>query len=196
VTDTILPEPFIWFDIETTGLEPDTEDMLEIGIVISNLDLVPVAAYENLIKPTLSGSVEAARTRASEYVRNMHDESGLWSDLGLGGEPKGTDLPVVEEQIIAWLTEQADVLGFDLSKQPICGSSAQFDRAFLLGWMPRVHDLFHYRNVDISSIKEVVRRRRPDVYATLPPKEERHRVLPDLYDTLREADHYFTNTGI
>lgn len=171
----------VWVDIETTGLDEKKGLPLELGILITNTDLEKVAQFSRIIQ---WGLLDWS-SKIDSFVTSMHEASGLKAeyDDGLGHQN-----PVVEEEAIAFL-EAHDAL-----KYPMAGSNvANFDRRWIAEFMPALNDAFHYRNQDISSIKETCRRWNPEVYAKLPPKSEKHRVIPDCLDTVEEFRFYRDN---
>lgn len=178
---------FVWADIETTGLNPREESMLEIGLVLTTPKLLAFAGT-SLLVGTSVGDYPALRASCSDYVQQMHDKSGLWAELEKEQPPTVTE---VEDTLVAWLDDQSARWNIDFGKQPLCGSSVGFDRGFLREHMPRVEGKFHYRNIDISTVKELARRLNPEVYENTPEKAERHRALPDIQDTVAEAGWYF-----
>lgn len=188
----------IWLDMETTGLTPLDNDMLEIGLMLTDEELNPIETYETLMMPNRY-TPWTWRDRCEPIVRDMHDRSGLWDALTMALDERAdglASLPLAEQNVLDWLGHVEETYGIDVSKQPLCGSSIHFDRTWLNIRMPRVNNAFHYRIIDTSTIKELVRRRHPLIYSTLPEKKERHRVVPDLFDTLEEARHYFNNLHI
>jgi oligoribonuclease len=180
-------EYLLLVDIETTGLDPRRECMLELGI-----DLVSVHSFEimrrfqTLVKPDrdLDKSLEP-------LVRDMHFKSGLVVDLEAAQFDRR--LPGVIEaatDALDWLYDISGDYGITPQRMPMVGNNVPFDRAFLATHMPGVEAFFHYRNIDVSTLKELCCRIAPSIYADLPPKAERHRVQPDLRDTLDELIYY------
>lgn len=181
---------FIWVDIETTGLDPATGLLLEVGFRITDVELNLIDHNEwQIWEDSYDGivGIDPWCHKLDEFIRNMHFKSGLLDLDGPGGEP----LDKVAEQAYDWL------ITHNVGKtDPMCGSSVQFDRGWLLVHMPYVESLFSYRNIDISTIKELCRRLNPDLYSKLEKyssKREMHRVMPDLEDTCSEANFYFQN---
>ena len=178
-------EPFVWIDLETTGLDPEAEQVLEIGLIVTDQDYNPMDVFTSLVEPM--HDAETTRRFAVPFVREMHDKSGLWDQLGT--VPPHTARPAqVESKAIQWL--ERIMAEHEFTKPPLCGSSVGFDRGFLKVHMPTLEGYFHYRNIDVSTIKELCRRRKPEVLEALPPKVERHRSYPDLLDTINEMKHY------
>jgi oligoribonuclease len=162
-----------WVDIETTGLDPLNDHLLEVGCVITEPDLTIVSEMGCVIT--------SYRRVLPPEVRAMHEANGL-----------------LEECRGGWSIEEdsaSAALGSFLSEHraegsPMCGSTVHFDRSFLRRYMPMLEMKFHYRNIDVSSVKELVNRWRPDIAEHLPVPAKKHRAIPDLYDTLAEARVY------
>lgn len=173
---------FIWIDLETGGLDPDECPLMEVGFRITDVDFNLLGEYDWLIwEDWYDGFV------FDDFITKMHTKSGLFEEA----KQQGIPAPEVEPQIRDWLAEW----GVSLS-DPMCGSSVQFDRSFLLANLPTVHAMFSYRNIDISTIKELCRRLNPVLYGKIDQnttKRELHRVKPDLEDTCSEALFYVEN---
>lgn len=193
---------FILVDIETTGLTPATEVILEIGMVIADADLEVFDTFETVIwdtplydaakrvlfdKALGNTSVSQADQETAQYVVNMHTKSGLWDRCAERGVP----LDVAEGEAMDWLK------GHGIQpNEPMVGSSVGFDRSFLAEHCPELEELFFYRNIDVSSIKELCSRWNPDLYAKLPvhaPARKLHRAVADCVDTLAELRFYRDN---
>lgn len=172
---------FICLDLETTGLSPDTEWILEVGITLADKELHELASFESLVWPGDSGPLD----NLDRVVRYMHQESGLLSELLEGGEEVPTT-DVVESRALDWLKS------FELppGKFPLMGSTVHFDRAFLKVHMPDLESFFHYRNIDVSSIKEISKVWHPND-GWVGSKEKRHRALDDVSSTIEEASFYY-----
>lgn len=171
----------VWIDTETTGLDPLTVQVLELGLMVTDLDLDPIATFDIVI-----GHEDI--NYESDFVRQMHVKSGL------DAECRGSRVTVNEAEngALAFL----DSVGVPHGAPPMCGSSVQFDRLMVERHMPRLFGHFHYRNIDTSSIKETCRRYNPKVYAALDEHTspaKLHRVIPDLGDTLNEYHFYLEN---
>lgn len=183
----ILEDAMIWVDIETTGLDPVADEILEVGVMLTNSKCVEYCSYATLVD-----AGPEPRLMANEFVQQMHDKSGLWKSLEVNYEALPSPIQAATN-IGDVLDQWASAFEIDLSKQPLCGSNVPFDRGFLHEQMPTLETKFHYRNIDISTVKELCRRRAPKLYENLPLKVEQHRAIPDLHDTVTEAAYYFSN---
>ena len=183
----------VWLDTETTGLHPN-DIILEVGIIITDDDLTPQAERNWLIVPpraalhALARRTHGVTTRWANldpHVIDMHERSGLTAELASG---HGYRLPEAERNIRQWL-DQHDQPG----RQPMCGANIPFDRNVLQRWMPHVADWFHYRNIDVSTLRELARRWAPDLET---PKTGTHRAIPDCRDAITQLDHLATHNFI
>jgi oligoribonuclease len=178
-------ERLIWLDLETFGLDPIQHPILEIGLRITDLELKTIDDYHDII--WIQNNYERRRKAADTYVQKMHETSGLWKEA----ETVGSHPEIVAEHVLDWLDKHDANIG-----DPVCGSSVQFDRAMLAAQMPDINNMFSYRNIDISTLKELCARYNPRVYSKLDESthpRKAHRVMPDLADTINEARFYFDN---
>jgi len=170
----------VWVDLETTGLEEKAGLPLEAGVLITDLELNEIAAAQYMIQ---WGKLDW--DSYDPFVRAMHEASGLRAEYDAGA---GLAISDVENLLCAFLRTH------DATDLPMAGSNvANFDRAWVREFMPTFNDTFHYRNVDVSSIKEACRLYNPEVYAKLPPKLETHRTVQDCRDTVSEFSFYRDN---
>jgi oligoribonuclease len=168
---------FICLDLETTGLEVDTCCILEVGIVVADENLQMVAAESWMVKPSTDLS------EMDDFVRDMHTKNGLLADLE--NSNPFFSAHVVGALVLGWL----DSLELEPGKFPMFGSSIGFDRTFLKKYMPNLEEWFHYRNIDISTVKELARTWRPDL-KWKPQGSKAHRSVDDCLATLDEARYY------
>ncbi len=167
----------VWIDCEMTGLDLEVDELVEVAVVITDYELVPVdPGFTVVIKPD-----HEALEQMNEFVRSMHTESGLINEI-----PNGIRLADAEYQVLEY------ILRFVPTGQsaPLAGNTIGTDRAFLAKYMPRVDTHLHYRNVDVSTIKELSRRWYPRVYFNAPVKNGGHRALADILESIRELDYY------
>jgi oligoribonuclease len=174
----------IWIDVETTGLNPEKDHLLEVGGIVTDDQLQEQGRVVHVVDPQLP--VDELIEKSSSVVREMHTESGLWDDLRRGGHDKAGR---VEAQLIVWLQ------GFtEGEKYPLCGSSVHFDRKWLKHYMPRLEAEMHYRNIDVSTIKELHRRFGPARDPDFEPRRA-HRPLADLEDSIKALRFYLSEMG-
>jgi oligoribonuclease len=166
----------IWIDLEMTGLDTDRDGILEIATVITDAQLNVLAEGPELAIAHSLDTLEAM----DDWNRNQHRKSGLWDRVLNEGVP----MREAELRTIAFLQEW---LGPRIS--PMCGNSICQDRRFLHRLMPELERYFHYRNLDVSTLKELARRWAPGVLAGV-QKESAHTALSDVRDSISELRHY------
>lgn len=167
----------VWIDCEMTGLDLTIDELVEVAVVITDYDLIPLdPGFTIVIKPD-----QSALDTMNDFVRNMHTESGLINEI-----PDGVSLADAEYAVLEY------ILKFVPAGQsaPLAGNTIGTDRAFINKFMPRVDAHLHYRSVDVSSIKELSRRWFPRVYFNAPAKNGGHRALADILESIRELDYY------
>ncbi|TXN28081.1 oligoribonuclease [Lacisediminihabitans profunda] len=167
----------VWIDCEMTGLDVEIDELVEVAVVITDFDLNLIdPGFDIVIKPD-----HAALDNMNDFVRNMHTESGLIELI-----PDGVSLADAEYAVLEY------ILKFVPAEQhaPLAGNTIGTDRTFLAKYMPRVDRHLHYRNVDVSSIKELSRRWFPRIYFNSPAKNGGHRALADILESIRELDYY------
>ena len=167
----------VWIDCEMTGLDISIDELVEVAVVITDYDLVPVdPGFSIVIKPD-----QSAFDNMGDFVLNMHRESGLLEEI-----PNGVALADAEYAVNEY------ILKFVPTPQtaPLAGNTIGTDRTFLAKYMPRVDSHLHYRSIDVSSIKELSRRWFPRVYFNAPAKDGGHRALADIRESIRELDYY------
>ncbi|WP_295822851.1 oligoribonuclease [uncultured Microbacterium sp.] len=167
----------VWIDCEMTGLDLAVDELVEIAVVITDFELnVLDPGFQIVIKPDAS-----ALANMGEFVTEMHRSSGLLDEI-----PHGVSLADAEFQTLEYIQRFAPVEG----KAPLAGNTIGTDRMFLAKYMPRVDRWLHYRNVDVSSIKELSRRWYPRAYFQAPAKNGGHRALADIRESIRELAYY------
>lgn len=167
----------VWIDCEMTGLDLEVDELVEIAVVITDYDLQPVdEGLDIVIKPDAS-----ALESMGDFVRAMHTQSGLIEEI-----PNGVSLADAEYQVLEYVLKHVP----DEQKAPLAGNSIGTDRAFISRFMPRLDAHLHYRNVDVSSIKELAKRWYPRAYFNAPAKDGGHRALADILESIRELQYY------
>ncbi len=167
----------VWIDCEMTGLDLEVDELVEIAVVITDYELNPLDdGISIVIKPDAS-----ALEHMNDFVRAMHTESGLIDEI-----PSGVSLADAEYQVLEYVLQHVP----EEQKAPLAGNSIGTDRAFLTKFMPRLDAHLHYRNVDVSSIKELAKRWFPRAYFNAPAKHGGHRALADILESILELRYY------
>jgi oligoribonuclease len=166
----------VWLDCEMTGLEPERERIIEIAVVVTSPDLAvrvegPVFAIHQ--SDALLNGMDA-------WNKGTHGKSGLIDKVKAS--------TVTEEQaesgLIAFMSQYVPANG-----TPMCGNTIGQDRRFLVKYMPKLEAFFHYRNLDVSTLKELAKRWNPQVYSSF-KKQQRHTALADVHESIDELLHY------
>lgn len=172
-----MTDSLVWVDCEMTGLNPAVDALVEVAVVVTDYDLT-------LVDPGLSVVIKPpskALEQMSDFVREMHASSGLLDDI-----PQGVAVSEAEEMVFEYISRFVPQAGV----APLAGNSIGTDRVFLAQEMPTVHQHLHYRNVDVSTIKELVKHWLPPVYFNAPEKNGGHRALADILESIRELQYY------
>jgi oligoribonuclease len=167
----------VWIDCEMTGLDLEIDELVEVAVVITDYDLVPIdPGFDIVIKPD-----QTAWDNMGDFVRAMHTSSGLIEEI-----PNGVTLAEAEYEVLEYILKFVP----GAQSAPLAGNTIGTDRAFLAKFMPRVDSHLHYRSVDVSSIKELARHWFPRVYFNAPAKNGGHRALADILESIRELEYY------
>ncbi|WP_369602717.1 oligoribonuclease [Hahella sp. SMD15-11] len=166
----------IWIDLEMTGLNPETDRIIEIATIVTDKDLTileegPVLAIHQ---------PDTVLDAMDEWCTRTHGESGLTARVRASTLSEAD----AEAQTLAFLEKWVDQ-----GVSPICGNSICQDRRFLARYMPRLEAYFHYRNLDVSTLKELARRWRPDILSGL-TKKNTHLALDDIRESIEELRYY------
>ncbi len=170
------PDNLIWIDLEMTGLDPDNDRIIEIATIVTDAQLNILAEG-----PVLAvHQSEEALAKMDEWNQRTHGGSGLLQRV--------RDSTIDEAQAVA---QTLDFLRQYLEKRksPMCGNSICQDRRFLARYMPELEAFFHYRNLDVSTLKELARRWRPDIYSGF-KKKSVHLALDDIRESIDELKYY------
>lgn len=169
----------VWLDMEMSGLDPETERVLEVAVVVTESDLTVVA----------EGPVLAIHQ--PDEILNAMDE---WNTIthartGLTERVRASTITEAEaeQQLIAFLSQYVNK-----GTSPLCGNTVSQDRRFMFKYMPEFERFFHYRTLDVSTLKELARRWYPEVYRGV-VKKGRHEALADIYESIEELKHYRDN---
>jgi oligoribonuclease len=167
----------VWIDCEMTGLDLAIDELVEIAVVITDFELRIIdPGFQVVIRAS-----DAALDQMGEFVTNMHRTSGLYEEI-----PQGVTLAEAQAQTLAYIQRFVP----QERKAPLAGNTIGTDRMFLAKYMPDVDQYLHYRNVDVSSIKELSRRWYPRVFFHAPTKDGGHRALADILESIRELEYY------
>jgi oligoribonuclease len=167
----------VWIDCEMTGLDIAVDELVEVAVVVTDFDLVPVhPGFTIVIAPD-----QSALDNMGDFVTEMHTSSGLLDEI-----PNGVSLAEAEYEVLEYILKYVPTE----QHAPLAGNTIGTDRAFLAKYMPRVDGHLHYRSVDVSSIKELARRWFPRVYFNAPQKHGGHRALADILESIRELEYY------
>ena len=173
------PNRLIWIDLEMTGLKPDTDRIIEVALVVTDPDLATVAEG-----PVWAVHQEdAVLDGMDEWNKSTHGRSGL---IGRVKEARLCEADV-EEECLAFLKQYVPH-----RVSPMCGNSICQDRRFMARYMPKLEDYFHYRNLDVSTLKELARRWKPEVYKGV-VKKGAHTALADIHESIEELRYYRDN---
>lgn len=166
----------VWLDCEMTGLDPEVDRLIEIAVVVTGPHLTP----------RIEGPVfvihqsDAQLDKMDAWNKGTHGRSGLTDKV----RASTTTEAQAEEALLAFLARYVPK-----NATPMCGNSIGQDRRFLVKYMPRLEAFFHYRNLDVSTLKELSRRWRPEVYNSF-KKQQRHTALADVHESIDELAHY------
>ena len=169
-------EPMIWVDMEMSGLKPDSDRILEIAMIVTD-------AHLNIIATAPVWVVH----QANEVLGSMDAwNTGTHTKSGLVDKVRASDLDegAVEEQCIAFLKQYVKA-----NTAPMCGNSICQDRRFMARYMPKLESYFHYRNVDVSTVKELCKRWQPELVKGF-NKHHAHTALADIMESIEELKYY------
>ena len=170
-------ELLVWIDCEMTGLDLAHDELVEVAALVTDGDLNVIGeGVDVVVKPSA-----AALEHMGDFVHAMHENSGLLAQL-----ESGLTLAEAEQQVLEYVRSVVP----DARKAPLAGNTIGTDRAFLAVQMPELERHVHYRNVDVSSIKELARRWFPRAYYSSPAKSGNHRALADIQESIEELRYY------
>ena len=179
-TNGQLEHPLVWVDLEMTGLDPDHDRIVEIAVIVTDGQLERLEEGPDLVLATSEESLASM----DQVVVQMHGASGLTELI------RASDITLedAEQQVLEFITRHVPAARV----APLAGNSVHADRAFLRRYMPTLEDYVHYRNVDVSTIKELARRWFPESLEKAPKKAGGHRALADIRESIEEMRYWRT----
>ena len=181
---TILPvaellksdQNLVWIDCEMSGLDPEKERLLEIAVIVTGPHLTPRIEGPVLV----IHQSDALLSQMDKWNQGTHGKSGLINKV----KASTTSEADAEDQILTFLKQYVPK-----NSSPLCGNTISQDRRFLVKFMPKLEAFFHYRNLDVSTLKELSRRWKPEVYTNF-KKQQKHTALADVHESIDELAHY------
>ncbi|MDN4015765.1 oligoribonuclease [Zwartia panacis] len=177
-TGKTIPNEFrlVWLDMEMTGLDPEKERIIEVAVVVTEPDLTVVAEGPVLVIHQPDSLLDAM----DSWNRSTHGKSGLTEKV------KASTLTEAqaEQQLIEFLSQYVPA-----GKSPLCGNTVSQDRRFMFNYMPKLEQFFHYRTIDVSTLKELARRWKPELLKGF-EKRSKHEALADIYESIDELKYY------
>jgi len=174
----IVPNEFrlVWLDMEMTGLDPQKERIIEVAVVVTEPDLTIVAEGPVLV----IHQADALLDGMDSWNRSTHGKSGLIEKV------KASTLSEAQAEIelIGFLSKYVPA-----GKSPLCGNTVSQDRRFMFNYMPKLEQFFHYRTIDVSTLKELARRWKPELLKGF-EKRSKHEALADIYESIDELKYY------
>lgn len=166
---------WVWMDLEMTGLDPKVDTILEIATIITNHDLQVIAEGPNVVVH----QHESVLLGMNDWCKQHHADSGLVARV----RQSECSMHDAEQQTLDFISQYVKP-----GTSPLCGNSIHQDRRFLVAYMPTLEAYFHYRNIDVSTVKELVRCWYPST--PLPQKKEEHLALADIHESIEELKWY------
>lgn len=166
----------VWIDCEMTGLDPETERLIEIAVIVTGPNLTPRIEGPVLVIHQSDEQLD----RMDAWNKGTHGRSGLIDKVKASNVTEAD----AQAQILAFLSCYVPK-----GTTPMCGNTISQDRRFLNRYMPKLEAFFHYRNLDVSTLKELAKRWRPDIYNGF-KKQQKHTALADVHESIDELAHY------
>jgi len=166
----------VWIDCEMTGLDPEAERLIEIAVIVTGPDLTPRIEGPVLVIHQNDEQLD----RMDAWNKGTHGRSGLIDKVKASTVTEAD----AQEQILAFLGRYVPK-----GTTPMCGNTISQDRRFLVKYLPKLEAFFHYRNLDVSTLKELSKRWRPDIYSAF-KKQQKHTALADVHESIDELAHY------
>ena len=173
-----IPNEFrlVWLDMEMTGLDPERERIIEVAVVVTEPDLTIVAEGPVLVIHQPDSLLDGM----DSWNRSTHSKSGLTAKVKASTMTEEQ----AQEELIAFLSQYVPA-----GKSPLCGNTVSQDRRFMFKYMPKLEQFFHYRTVDVSTLKELARRWKPELLKGF-EKRSKHEALADIYESIDELKYY------
>lgn len=173
-----VPNEFrlVWLDMEMTGLDPERERIIEVAVVVTEPDLTVVAEGPVLVIHQPDSLLDAM----DSWNRSTHSKSGLTAKVKASAMTEEQ----AQDELIAFLSQYIPA-----GKSPLCGNTVSQDRRFMFKYMPKLEQFFHYRTIDVSTLKELARRWKPELLKGF-EKRSKHEALADIYESIDELKYY------
>ena len=166
----------VWVDMEMTGLEPDTDKIIEVAVVVTDMHLNVLAEG-----PVFAiHQSDATLDKMDNWNKGTHGKSGLIDRV----KASTVTEEEAQEKLIAWLKQYVPA-----NKSPMCGNTICQDRRFMVRGMPKLEAFFHYRNLDVSTLKELCRRWKPELASGF-KKHQKHTAMADIIESIEELKYY------
>ncbi|MBA4328564.1 MAG: oligoribonuclease [Polaromonas sp.] len=169
----------VWLDCEMTGLDPDKERIIEVAVVVTGPQLTPRIEGPVLV----IHQPDELLDQMDAWNKGTHGRSGLIDKVKASSVTEAD----AEKELLAFLAKY-----LPKGTSPMCGNTIGQDRRFLVKYMPRLEAFFHYRNIDVSTFKELAKRWRPEVYSAF-KKQQSHTALADVHESIDELEYYRTH---
>ena len=166
----------VWLDMEMTGLDPDKERIIEVAVVITEPDLTVVAEGPVLVIHQEDAILDAM----DKWNTSTHGKSGLIDKVKASTMTESE----AEDALIAFMSQYVPA-----GKSPLCGNTVSQDRRFMFNYMPKLEQFFHYRTIDVSTLKELARRWNPALLKGF-EKHSKHQALADIHESIEELKYY------
>ena len=169
----------VWIDCEMTGLDPERERLLEIAVIVTGPDLTPRMEGPVLVIHQSDELLD----KMDAWNKGTHGRSGLIDKVRASTLSEAQ----AEQQLLAFIQKYVPK-----ASSPLCGNTISQDRRFLVKYMPKLEAWLHYRNLDVSTLKELAKRWKPQVYSGF-KKQQKHTALADVHESIDELIHYRTH---
>lgn len=166
----------VWLDCEMTGLDPEVDRIIEIAVIVTGPHLTPRIEGPVLVVHQSDEQLD----KMDNWNKGTHGRSGLIDKVKVSSITEAQ----AEQEILEFLAKYVPK-----ASTPMCGNSISQDRRFLVKYMPKLEGFFHYRNVDVSTLKELAKRWKPEVYSSF-KKQQKHTALADVHESIDELVHY------